>query len=121
MLFMSAACGLCFLRSMAAKNCASEGYTQLALPSSSEPLGIEDTSRSREREEVEGEGEENRRLHVEAEEKEEEEEEWSTGHVSGFFSVEEAPWSTGQPDMDGDCSEKPEWTRCRRLLAKFGW
>ena len=40
--FMSEACGLWFLRAIAAKNCASDGYTQFP----SAPLGIEEMSRS---------------------------------------------------------------------------
>ena len=45
MVFMSVACGLWFLRAMAAKNCASEGYTQFP----SESFGMEDVSRAVER------------------------------------------------------------------------
>jgi hypothetical protein len=49
---MSAACGSCCLRAIAAKNCASDGYTQRASApgASAVPRGIEDTSRAPESE-----------------------------------------------------------------------
>jgi hypothetical protein len=78
---MSDACGLWFLRAIAAKNCASEGYTQF--PSAG--LGIEDVSRSVDRWEALagdfGWSDGKRRLKVEGES-------WSTGHLSatGHFS-----------------------------------
>ena len=101
---ISAALGLWFLRAMAAKNCASEGYTQFP----SVFLGIEDTTRSWERptwgkRSADDVSADTKRSHVDRLE-------CSTGHVSAEFEVLRSTWqevcceewSTGQVAVDDE-------------------